>query len=392
MLDARGERVLYGAVVVERGTAVVVALIDRIPGDHRGRRQWRLLPRRAGNSIVGQVVLPQHLRGREDPCGRAEAEADGRREGLRLVLDLVSPWDAAVLPESVESHGRFLDPAVVPERERLIDVNRAASLVGGSDGDGGRMRRRQVRRLRQHVHVTGRRTPADVRAGRPHEHFNLFEVVYVPRHQSIVAHVVDKEAVRGIEAAHVEHVAGRAGGSAAFAGLQGDAGNIAQRLAERRDALGFDGRTRNDLDRLRDVAKRRGVLGGRDDGPGRDAGDVDGFGADAELERRRRRAGPADIDTGADEQLFERLLNRERSRYSRRINRANGVDGNRELNAGRALERGQHGFKRSRRNGERARRGRLRALVLRVESGQAVGSDEIALLRQHRRCPERQRG
>ena len=72
--------------------------------------------------------------------------------------------------------------------------------------------------------------------------------------QPVVAHVVDEQAVRGVEAAHVEHVAGGARGAAAFAGLQRDAGHVAQRLAQRGDALRLHRRARDDLDRLRDVA------------------------------------------------------------------------------------------------------------------------------------------
>ena len=41
----------------------------------------------------------------------------------------------------------------------------------------------------------------------------------------------------GVEAAHVEHVAGGVRRAAAFAGLQRDAGHVAQRVAQRRRAL-----------------------------------------------------------------------------------------------------------------------------------------------------------
>ena len=261
VFEAGGHRVLVGVVVVEGRAAVVVALIHRAPRQFGGRRQLPFLPGGAGNAVVGKIALTQDLRRCEDAGGGAEAQTNRRRERLGPVLHLVPAGDAAVLPQRVQSNRRLADPAVGPAGgEWLVDVERGATLVGGPDRDRGRAGARQMRCLRLHVHVAGGRAAADVGTGRTHEHLHLFQVEDIPGDQPVVADVVDEQAVRRVEPAHVEHVAGGARGAATFAGLQRDARNIAQRFAERGDALRLHRRARDDFNRLRDVTERRRIL------------------------------------------------------------------------------------------------------------------------------------
>ena len=192
---------------------------------------------------------------------------DRRRKRSALVLGFVAAGHAAVLPQRVQAERRLARASCRIRRSSSgwlkSSVPRRCSAVPNVRR--GRGRARQVRRLGLHVDVAGGGAAADVRAGRPHEDLDLFEVVDVARHQPVVAHVVDEQAVGGIEAAHVEHVAGGARRAAAFAGLQRDAGHVAQRFAQRGHALRFHRGAGNHFDRLRNVAQRRLVSRRLDD-------------------------------------------------------------------------------------------------------------------------------
>ena len=150
----------------------------------------------------------------------------------------------------------------------------------------------------------------DVRSGRAGEHFNLFEVVDVPGEQTVVADTVDEEAVVGREAAHVEHVAAGVRGPATFARLHRDSWHVPQRLGERRRALLVEQRRRNDLDGLRRFDRRSGILHRFES---RLAGDLNGVGGDANINRDRRRVDETVRQARSVEQPLERLLRRQRS-------------------------------------------------------------------------------
>ena len=147
-------------------------------------------------------------------------------------------------------------------RQRPVDVGGDRALVRRCRRHG---RRRYVEprcgRLGRHVDVAGGGAATDVRPGRPHEHLDLLEVEDVAGDQAVVADAVDEQAVGGVEAAHVEHVAGGVRRAAALAGLERDAGHVAQRSLSVNGALLFDHRARDDGHRLGDVAQRHEVLG-----------------------------------------------------------------------------------------------------------------------------------
>ena len=88
-------------------------------------------------------------------------------------------------------------------------------------------------------------------------HFDLFEVERVARVAAEVAHAVDEHVGARAEAADRHLIAGR---HAAFAGLERDADDVAQHVAQRGGALLLDDRGGNHGDRLRDVAERLGEL------------------------------------------------------------------------------------------------------------------------------------
>src|SRR5688572_31365003 len=113
-----------------------------------------------------------------------------------------------------------------------------------------------MRRLRLHVDVTRRITPADIGSGRSHEYFDLLEVEHVTRHQPVVSYTVYEEAIVCAEATQVEHVARRVRRAATFAGLQADARNISQDVTERGHALRFHHLAGNHFDRLRNINQR----------------------------------------------------------------------------------------------------------------------------------------
>ena len=358
VLEAQGDVVLADVVVVVVRTAVVVRLLDGRGGHDRGGRQRADRGRRRRQAVVGEVVLPHDLAG--EAGARRGVEAEGNRGGNRLAFarGVVAAGRAAVLPQRVDPEGGIPEERpTLAEGHRLIDVEGGADLVAGAIADRASLRRLQVRRFRGEVDVAGGVGPADVGAGRPREHFDLFEVVDVAGDQPVVAHAVDEEAVVGREAAHVEHVAARAGGAAAFAGLHGDPRYVAQRVGQGRGALLVEERARDHLDRLRCLGEGSRVLG-RFDARQR-AADLHGVGADANFDGHGVRGGEAVADAGAREEQRQRLLDGAQPADAGRGQRADAILRDRHRHAGHGLEALEHDLERTRRDVEGAR-GRLR--------------------------------
>ena len=128
--------------------------------------------------------------------------------------------------------------------------------------------------------------------------FDLFEVERIARVAAEVAHAVDEHVGARAEAADGHLVAGR---HAAFTGLERDARDVAQHVAQRHRALLLHDGARDHGDGLRDVAQRLGVFGRGD--VRHTARHFDRIGFDAQVERDGAGAGEAVGDAGAGEDL-----------------------------------------------------------------------------------------
>src|SRR4029450_10291942 len=99
----------------------------------------------------------------------------------------------------------------------------------------------------------------------------------------------------------------------ALTGLEGDAGNIAQDIAQARGALRLHDLLRDHRDRLRYVA--RGLREFRCGHSGSLTGDFDEL-SSPDVERHALTRGEAEPHAGANEHLIERLFRRHQAGYT----------------------------------------------------------------------------
>ncbi len=117
--------------VVAGEEAIPVARVDvglaagsaerRVHGDGGSRND-----RHPWNAIIGGVVLLHVDEGEGGAGVGAEAEGKGRRDGPRLVFNLIASGDAGVLPEGVQAHGGARDGR---RGEGLVNIERGAVIV-----------------------------------------------------------------------------------------------------------------------------------------------------------------------------------------------------------------------------------------------------------------------
>ena len=142
-------------------------------------------------------------------------------------------------------------------------------------------------------------------------HFDLLEIERIARVAAEVAHAVDEHVGARAEAANGQLIAG---GHAALAGLEGDAGDVAQHVAQGGGALLVHHRARDHGDGLRNVAQRFGQLRRRDDADA--AGDFNGLRQLPNFNEHGGSRAP-EIETRAFEDARQRVINAERTRHAR---------------------------------------------------------------------------
>ena len=200
--------------------------------------------------------------GRHDqPRRRAQAKGHGRRDAPGAALGHRATRHAAVLKDQIQ-------PPSDGGRERLVGVQRHPHPFVGiifieAIADRGVQELAGGRRLGGEVDIAAGASAAVV-AGRALEDLDLFDVEDVAGVAAGVAHIVDEDAVRNVEAAHAE--AGQAGGEAVLTRVEGDAGRVLEHVGQIARALLLEHLDRNDGDGLGGVEDgRRGL--GRLDGP-----------------------------------------------------------------------------------------------------------------------------
>ena len=252
MFDDGGEQVRLDVVVVGVGAVELRRVDHRGVAEERARRIGAAVAGQAdgGHAAVGQVVLP-HVQEVEVDAGRClQPERQRRGDAPAVVLDPVASRHAAVLAHRVEAERGVL-------AQRLVPVGGGAPVPAAAVTDRAGNAVAQLRLLADQVHRTGRRGAAVVGAGRALGHFHLLDVEHVARDRAEVAHAVDEDAAGGVEAAHVDAVAGA--GVAVLAHIErAHARAVAQRLGQRGGALLLDQLLGDHADGLRGVQQRLG--------------------------------------------------------------------------------------------------------------------------------------
>ena len=256
VLDAQRRHVGLDMVVVGVGAVEILRVDAR--GVVQPRPKVRIGAAVAGqadgrHAAVGHVVLLHVQQVQVDAGGRAQAEGQRRRDAPAVVLDAVTAADAAILAQHVEAKTGVLADRLVPVGGDPLAVRVA---VGHRARDG----IRQERLLAHHVDRAAGRGAAVVGAGRAFFHFDLLDVEHVAGDGTEVAHAVDEDAAGGVEAAHVDGIAG--GSGAVLAGIEGaHARAVAQCLGQRGGALVGDQVLGDHRDGLRCIQQRLGELG-----------------------------------------------------------------------------------------------------------------------------------
>ena len=255
VLDAQRRHVGLDVVVVGIGAVEVFGI------DARGAVQpWPKV--RVGAAVAGQadgrhaavghVVLLHVQQVQVDAGRRAQAEGQRRRDAPAVVLDMVAAADAAILAQHVETKTGVL-------ADRLVPVGGDPFAVRVAVGHRARDGIRQERLLADHVDRAAGRGAAVVGAGGAFLHFDLLDIEHVAGDGAEVAHAVDEDAAGGVEAAHVDGIAG--GSGAVLAGIEGaHARAVAQCLGQRGGALLLDQFLGDHADGLRGVQQRLGVF------------------------------------------------------------------------------------------------------------------------------------
>jgi len=205
--------------------------------------------------VVRQIVLLQMEVAEGETCIGIESEGDGRSDAPALLIHKIAARHALGMIDAIQTECSTLDLGDV-----LIYIQRSAEVVIRPDAGREFIEFFQTWSLAGKIDGATGGTAARIGGGGPFGHFHLLEIEWVPAVSTEITHTVHEQAVRRIEAAHVEHVAGGVRRAAALASLQRDAWHVAQRVAQCRRALFVHDGARYDRDRLGDVAQRHLIL------------------------------------------------------------------------------------------------------------------------------------
>ncbi len=257
MLHARGEHVGGDLVVVPREPIEIGRIDPRRRGEIAARIRRGIAGQADGrHAAVRYIVLVDVDVVQEHPGRAVQAEGQRGRDAGAVVLDLVAAGYAAVLLHQVQAHG---DATVFVQD--LVPVGGGAFLVPAAVGGRGIEEIAHLGLLGHQVDRAGGRAAAVVGAGRALEDFDLLDVEHVARDRAEVTHVIDEDRAGGIEATHVDGVAGI--GAAVLAEIEGaHAGAVAQGLGQGSGALLVDQLLLDHGQRLRGIHQGLAVFGG----------------------------------------------------------------------------------------------------------------------------------
>ena len=254
VFELEGGDVVVDPFLVQVAPAKIIVAADAV----------QLAPVQRRHAIVGKVVVAL-VEVAQGQAGRGvQAEGQGWRDAPALLVDLFAPGDVVVVGHEVEAEGgRFAKPF-----QRLVGVQGQAPVAvraqsGAQVGEGF-----GLGLLADHVDAAAAGAGAAEHRVRSLDHFHRLQVEQVAAAGlGAVAQPVHLHVGVGAEAADVDAVAGTA---AALAGVEGDAGDVGQHLAQAQGVLLLDHLLRHHRDGLRGIQQRHGVLGrGRAFDPGR---------------------------------------------------------------------------------------------------------------------------
>ncbi len=147
---------------------------------------------------------------------RADAPAEGRRHAHPIGADFVAGAVGLGLHQ-VQAEGRGVT-------ELLVEVGCGAEIVVGAHGGGHGAPIHQHGLLGDLVDDAAGLTPTKEHGGRTAQHVDLFQVEDLPVVLGDIADAVQVEVAEGVKAPQIHAVAD----TAAFAGVEGEAGDVAQ--------------------------------------------------------------------------------------------------------------------------------------------------------------------
>ncbi|MCY1285093.1 hypothetical protein D9M70_340180 [compost metagenome] len=246
VLEVRGEGVLLDFVLVQVIPAEVVLAADTA----------ELLAIAGRHAVVRQVVVGLVEGAQGQAGGLVEAQAQGGRNAPALAVDLVTAGYVVLVGHQVHAERTVRAHAF----QRLVGVQGQAVVVVGAEaatqgGEGVVMGL-----LADDVDAAACGAGAAEHRVRALDDLDLLDVEGVgTAGLGAVAQAVDLDVVVRGEAADVDAVTGTA---AALAGVEGDAGDVGQHLAQAQGLLLLDDFLGNHGDGLRGIQQRSGVFGG----------------------------------------------------------------------------------------------------------------------------------
>ncbi len=242
VVDPDGADVDVGLLVVVVGQAVEVPAVDG--------RNGLLAPEHHGEAVVGQVVLALVEEAPRDLDGGAEADGERRRDAPALDVDLVALGHVVGLAHHVEAQRGH-------RADGLVDVGLPAEEHVGAAGEGPLVEAARLGGLADLIDDAAGRPAPEQQGRRPLEDLDGLQVEGVARVHAHVADAVEEDVGARVEAAQGEVVAL---GAAALTGDEADAGDVAQRVAQREGGLLAHQLLGHDGDRLRVVGELAGDL------------------------------------------------------------------------------------------------------------------------------------
>ncbi|MCY1284878.1 hypothetical protein D9M70_337970 [compost metagenome] len=244
VLEVRGEGVLLDFVLVQVIPAEVVLAADTA----------ELLAIAGRHAVVRQVVVGLVEGAQGQAGGVVEAQAQGGRDTPALAVDLVAAGHVVLVGHQVYTEGAIAAHAF----QRLVRIQGQAMVVVGAEAATQRGEGAVHGLLADDVDAaTGGAGAAEHRV-RALDDLDLLDVEGVgTAGLGAVAQAVDLDVVVRGEAADVDAVTGTA---AALAGVEGDAGDVGQHLAQAQGLLLLDHFLGHHGDGLRGVQQRGGVF------------------------------------------------------------------------------------------------------------------------------------
>ncbi|MNE27779.1 hypothetical protein D3C80_1212000 [compost metagenome] len=272
MLEVGGEGALLDLLLVQVLPAEIIFTADPA----------QLLAIQGRYAVVGQIVVHLVEGAQGQACGLAETQAQGRRKPPAFAVDLFAPGHIVLVAHEVDPERAVLAYAF----ERLVAVQGHAVVVVGTDTAPQASKRPVLWLLADDVDAAaGGACTTEHRVG-SFDDFDLLDVEGVGAvGLGAVAQAVDLDVAVGREAADVDAVARTA---TAFTGVEGDAGDVGQHLAQAQRLLLLDHLGGHHGNGLRGVEQRCGVFA-----RGRAFGLVvaAGLGINVDVTQLKRRAG-----------------------------------------------------------------------------------------------------